>query len=313
LLSDSVKKKWEQKIQQASEVKKQEIGAEKKKLFPTDIGMLVNDFLVQHFEKIMNYDFTASVEKEFDDIAEGKLTWQGMIQTFYTPFHKDIVKTTEESERVKKDRLLGVEPESKRNLYAKIARFGPILQIGENTDEVKPIYIPLEKNQSIQTITFEEAMHMITSPRLPRKLGQNEDKEIIIGKGRFGPYIKYGDKFISLKSKEPEDDPMLISLPRALKLIADAMDPNKGVVRVLAEDFKMMEGRYGVYIKKEGRNYKIPKEFKNELQTVPLTLILEWISDQDAMNTIKEKNGVAPKKFAKKEPAKKTVQKKKKE
>ena len=314
-ISFLMEKKENQPVEIQKKVKNQEVGAEKKKLFPTDIGALVNDFLVQHFAQIMNYDFTAQVEKQFDDIASGKNQWQKMIGQFYQPFHKEILQTQEVSERVKKDYLLGKDPASGKNIYAKIARFGPVLQIGENTDEVKPTYIPLEKSQSIQTISLDEALQMIQAPRLPRVLGKSQDKEILIGKGRFGPYIKYGDQFISLKSKEPEDDPMIISLERTLELIKEANDPNKGVMRFLGEDFKMMKGPYGIYIKKEGKNYKIPATHKNEWETVDLPTILTWIEEQDQKNagkTVEKPKKTVAKKTEKPEAEKKTVKKVKK-
>ena len=190
-----------------SAVKKENFGYEKAKMFPTDIGAIVNDFLEQHFKNIMDYNFTASVEEEFDNIAEGGEVWTEMIDKFYKPFHSVVNKTTEVSERATGEKSLGNDPVSGKPVLVKVGRYGPIVQIGESTDEEKPRFASLLKGQSIETISLEEAMELF---KLPRNIGEFESKEVTIGIGRFGPYVRHDNKFVSLK--KDLDDPMTITL-----------------------------------------------------------------------------------------------------
>jgi DNA topoisomerase I len=233
-------------------------GSEKAKLFPNDIGMVVNDFLMDHFSDILDYNFTASVEKEFDDIAEGKLAWPVMIDKFYNPFHKKVEETTERSERNKGERLLGTDPESGRNVYVRIGRFGPMAQIGDSDTEEKPRFAALRKEQRLETITLEQALELF---RLPRSLGRYEDSEVVAGIGRFGPYVRHNSKFVSIKDEE--DSPYSIELDRAIELIEEKRRAEKEKV---IRDFNtpgglvILKGRWGPYISSGGNNYKIPKD-----------------------------------------------------
>ncbi len=240
------------------EVHTETAGSEKAKLFPNDIGMVVNDFLMNHFNDILDYNFTASVEKEFDDIAAGKLTWHHMIDKFYNPFHKKVEKTVETSEKNKGERYLGVDPESGKNVYVKIGRFGPMAQTGESESEEKPGFAALRKEQRLETITLEEALELF---KLPRKLGQYEDKDVVAGIGRFGPYIRHNNKFVSLK--KDLDSPYEIELDRAIELIEEKRRAEREkVIREFEGNDQMaiLKGRWGPYITYKGKNYKIPKD-----------------------------------------------------
>lgn len=242
-------------------------GAEKNKLFPTDIGMVVTDFLSEHFEKIMDYSFTADVEKQFDDIAEGLKSWSKMIQSFYDPFHKSVEDTLENADRAKGERELGTDPKTGKPVLARIGRFGPMVQIGTADDEEKPQFASLLNTQSIETITFEEAMDLF---KLPRTVGEYEGKTVTAAIGRFGPYIKWNNLFISLKKNEG-DDPMTVDMERAEELILAKIEQEKNkYIKVFDEDksIQVLNGRYGPYIKAGKRNIKIPKDKKPEELTL---------------------------------------------
>jgi DNA topoisomerase-1 len=256
------------------ELKTEITGAEKNKLFPTDIGMVVNDFLVKYFEKIMAYNFTAYVEKEFDDIAEGKLVWYKMIDEFYKPFHQKVVDTTENSERHSGERLLGVDPVSGKNVYVRIGRYGPMAQIGEsNTDEngestgEKPKFSKLGNNQRLETITLEEALALF---QLPREVGEYEGEEMTAAIGRFGPYIRHKSKFYSIK--KGYSDPYTIQAEEAIQLIEEKREADRNkVINIFEGDdpVQVLNGRWGPYISYQKTNYKIPKT------TDPKSLTLE--------------------------------------
>ncbi len=233
-------------------------GSEKAKLFPNDIAMVVNDFLMDHFHDILDYNFTATVEKEFDDIAEGKLAWPKMIDKFYNPFHKKVVSTLEKSEKNKGERFLGVDPASGKNLYVKIGRFGPMAQIGDTDADEKPRFAALRKGQRLETITLEEALDLFI---LPRKIGTYEDKEVFAGIGRFGPYIRHDNKFVSLK--KDADSPYTIEIDRAIELIEEKRKAEREkIIRVFdqPEGLSILKGRWGPYISYKGKNYKMPKD-----------------------------------------------------
>ena len=229
-------------------------GKEKSKLFPQDIGMIVNDFLVENFSDIVDYHFTADVEEQFDKIAEGDLKWTGMIDKFYHPFHKTVTNTLEKKERKNGSRLLGNHPESGEPVTVRMGRFGPVAQIGDSENGAKPRFASLAKNQLIETITFEEALDLF---RLPRSLGENEGSEIIVGIGRFGPFVRYKSKFFSLK--KGVDDPYSITLERAVELINEKIESDKNKVIKDFGDVLLLNGRYGPYISKDKKNYKLPK------------------------------------------------------
>ena len=238
---------------------KEEIaGAEKNKLFPTDIGMLVTDFLLEHFEEVMSYDFTASVEKQFDDIAEGTLQWQEVISDFYKPFNVKVKDVMENSQKNTGERILGVDPKSGKTVSVRVGRFGPMAQIGDTQDENdKPQYSSLRHGQHIETITLEEALALF---ELPRHIGEYEGKDVVIGIGRFGPYIRHNSVFTSLK--KGEDDPYTITLETAIERIeAKRKADSEKLIKEFAEDvdMKILNGRWGPYISFGKSNVKIPK------------------------------------------------------
>ena len=259
-----------------AETASEKVGAEKQKLFPTDIGMVVNDFLVEHFPGVVDFQFTANVEEEFDVIAEGNENWREMIRRFYDPFHKSIEHTKENAEKATGARLLGTDPASGRNLYARIGRFGPMVQIGEASDEEKPKFASLRKDQSIQTITYEEALDLF---KLPRDLGEHEGEKVIIGIGRFGPYVKIGAVYASLQA---EDDPLSVEMPRALELMA--LKKSGNAIRELGEyegeTLNVAKGRFGPYVKFKSLYANIPKG--EDAATVTLERAIELIKAKQA-------------------------------
>ncbi len=251
---------------QIKETKKKEItGAEKKKLFPNDIGIVVNDFLAEHFNEIVNYNFTASVEEEFDEIANGKLSWSKMIDKFYKPFHKTVETTLETSSRSVGERILGDDPATGKPITAKIGPYGPMVQIGSKDDEDKPRFASLQREQHLETITLEEALELF---KLPRDLGQYEDKKVVVSIGRFGPYVRHDSKFISLKK---EDNPYKIELDRAIELIEEKREKDRSrTIKIFEEDkdLQILNGRWGPYIVCKKKNYRIPKGTEAESLTL---------------------------------------------
>lgn len=249
----------ELKKETASEI----TGADKNKLIPTDIGTVVNGFLTEHFKEIMDYNFTASVEKQFDEIAEGQEAWNQMIDEFYQDFHPHLKKVEETSERATGERHLGEDPKSGKPVIARIGRYGPMIQIGDVEDEEKPKFASLRKGQHIDTISLEDALELF---KLPRDLGEYEGEMIQANIGRFGPYVRYKSTFASIKEADG-DDPMTIELPRAIELIEAKLEADKNKYINVFEDEKpviqVLNGRYGPYIKSGRRNYKIPKEVED--------------------------------------------------
>lgn len=230
-------------------------GAEKNKLFPTDIGTVVNDFLMEHFGEIMDYNFTASVEKEFDEIAEGMEDWTKMIDRFYNPFHSNVERTLVESERATGARELGVDPKSGKKVFVRIGRYGPLAQIGENDDEEKR-FANLRGGMRLETITLEEALDLF---KLPRNLGPFEGKDMTVGTGRFGPYIRHNNAFFSIPKTE---DPLSITAERAQEIIlAKRKADAEKVIKTFEEEpeIQVLNGRFGPYIAKGKENFKIPK------------------------------------------------------
>ena len=232
-------------------------GVERSKLFPTDIGIVVNDFLIQHFDQIMDFNFTADVEGQFDVIAQGQMDWRTMLSSFYKGFKKDVDETRENAERASGERILGKHPESGKTILVRIGRYGPMAQIGDPEDEEKE-FASLLKNQSLESITLEEALELF---KLPRKLGALEEKVVTAAIGRFGPYVRHDGSFVSIKADDG-DDPHTITLERAIELImAKRAADAKALLKVFAEDetVRILEGRYGPYIKAGKKNVKIPK------------------------------------------------------
>lgn len=239
-------------------VKKETYGAEKAKLFPTDLAMIVNDFLVKHFPTVIDFNFTAKVEQEFDDIADGKMPWEKMIDNFYGNFHQKVeVTQTIDRSSVGTSRVLGKHPETGEDMTVRLGRFGPFVQIGEAEEDKKPRYASLKKGQLIESITMEEALELF---KLPRTIGTYEDKDLVVAVGRFGPYVKHGSSFYSLKK---EDDPFTIDEARAIELIQEKIkaDSEKLIKEFdKAPDVKVLNGRFGPYIAVGKKNVKIPKD-----------------------------------------------------
>jgi DNA topoisomerase-1 len=220
-------------------------GAEKGKLFPDNIGMIVNDFLVEHFAEILDYNFTASVEKEFDEIADGKLNWNDMIGRFYGSFHKKVEETLSQKEVTKAERLLGTDPESGKSVFTRMARFGAVAQIGDTNGTEKPKYAQLRKGQNIESITLEEALGLF---KLPRLIGQFEDSDVSVSTGRFGPYALHKSKFYSLRKG---DDPYTVDLDQAIEIILEKRekDSNKLILQFEKDkELSVLNGRWGPYI-----------------------------------------------------------------
>ena len=235
---------------------KENYGAEKGKLLPTDIGILVNKFLTQYFESIIDYNFTANVEKEFDKIAEGECEWNTMIKEFYKNFHQQVVSTTENSGKFSGEKLLGVDPATGKNVYVKVGRFGPVAQIGDTESEEKPRFAGLKKDMSIENVTLEEVLKLFDFPRI---LGEFEGKEITVAVGRFGPYIRHDNKFYSLAKT---DNPAMVEYDRAVEIINEKRQKDLNNIILTFDqdpDMRVLNGRFGPYITYKKNNYKIPK------------------------------------------------------
>jgi DNA topoisomerase-1 len=262
------------------------IDTEKTKLFPTDTGILVTGFLLKYFDDIIDFNFTANVEKEFDEIAVGKKSWNKMIKEFYGPFHDKIEHTQENSGRFTGERLLGQDPASGKNIYVKLGRYGAIVQLGETESEDKPKFAGLRKEQSIETITLKEALKLF---EFPRTLGEFEEKEVTVAIGRFGPYVKHDGKFVSIKKG---DDPTSIEIERAIELIKEKRQAElEKVIKIFDEDkdVQLLKGRYGPYLVIKKQNYKLPKG------TEPETLSLE-----DCYKIAEDPKNMPKKRFARK-------------
>ena len=237
-----------------SSAKTEVTGKEKSKLFPQDIGMIVNDFLLENFSEIVDYHFTAEVEEQFDEIALGNLKWTGMLHNFYGPFHKTIETTLEKKDRKTGIRILGNHPETGEPVTVRMGRFGPVAQIGNSDSENKPRFASLTRDQLIETITLGEALNLF---RLPRSLGQFENEEIVVGTGRFGPYVRFKNKFYSLK--KGVDDPYVITFERAVEIIREKAESEKKKIIKDFDDILVLNGRYGPYITRDKKNYRLPK------------------------------------------------------
>ena len=240
-----------------SKERKEMAGSEKGKLLPTDIGIVVNDFLMQNFPEIMDYNFTAKVEQQFDRIAEGKEEWGMMMKDFDKSFEPTVDKVMNaRSEHKAGERKLGEEPGTGKPVFVKIGRFGPVVQIGSADDNEKPRFSQLPSDKSIETITLEEALELF---KLPRTVGQFEGSDVVIGAGRFGPYVMHNKKYVSLPK---EEDPMTITLETAIRLIGEKREQEqKRHIKTFDEDTKLevLNGRYGPYIVYDGKNYRMPK------------------------------------------------------
>ena len=264
-------------IKVTQRVKKEIAGNEKGKLLPTDIGIVVNDFLMENFPGIMDYNFTANVEQKFDDIAEGKTEWNKWMKTFDKDFEPEVSKVMNaRSEHKAGERELGTDPKTDKPVFVKIGRFGPVAQIGSAEDKDKPLFAQLPSNLSIETITLEEALELF---KLPRELGEFEGTKVSVGTGRFGPYVQHNRKYVSIPKGE---DPMTITLDRAIELIQEKRETEqKRHLKSFAEDEKLelLNGKYGPYIAYDGKNYRLPK---NKMENV------EALTYEECMTIIKE-------------------------
>ena len=264
-------------IKVTQKVKKEIAGNEKGKLLPTDIGIVVNDFLMENFPGIMDYNFTANVEQKFDDIAEGKTEWNKWMKTFDKDFEPEVSKVMNaRSEHKAGERELGTDPKTSKPVFVKIGRFGPVAQIGSAEDKDKPLFAQLPSNLSIETITLEEALELF---KLPRELGEFEGTKVSVGTGRFGPYVQHNRKYVSIPKGE---DPMTITLDRAIELIQEKRETEqKRHLKSFAEDEKLelLNGKYGPYIAYDGKNYRLPK---NKMENV------EALTYEECMTIIKE-------------------------
>lgn len=231
------------------------VGAERSKLFPTDLGMVVTDFLSEHFQRVMDYNFTAKIEEEFDQIATGREEWSQMLARFYNPFHELVEATMENAGRAAGERVLGDDPETGKPVIARLGRFGPMVQIGAQDDEEKPRYAKLKSDQSIATITMEEAMELF---RLPLTLGEHEGKELVIGVGRFGPYVKWGEQFISIPRGE---DPLTVDMDRAIEIIRQKQEADAPVGFYENIPVSKGKGRFGPFIKWGELYINVPRRY----------------------------------------------------
>ena len=253
-------------------------GAEKSKLFPTDLGLVVTDFLKQYFDDIMDYNFTARIEQEFDEVASGNMKWSSMIDDFYIPFKKDVEKTIETAERIKGERELGMDAESGKKVIARMGRYGPMVQIGDVSDEDKPRFAKLKNTQSIETISFDEAMELF---KLPRMLGSFEDKEVSVSIGRFGPYIAHDGKFYSLSK---DFDPYSITLEEAIPIVQEKRKAKEErTIKIFEkEKIQVLRGPYGPYIKQGLRNYKLSKEQQERAADLTIDEVKKTIEELKA-------------------------------
>lgn len=247
-------------------IEQENTGAEKGKLFPTDLGSVVTDFLIQYFNHVMDYGFTAKIENEFDEIAEGDQDWSKMLKDFYSPFKKDVDHTMEKAERISGERELGNDPVSGKRVIARMGRYGPMVQMGETTEEEKPKFAKLRADQSIETILLNDALELF---KLPRILGEFENSEVQVNIGRFGPYIAHDKKFYSLAK---EYDPYEIILETAIPIIEEKRKAkDERTIKVFEkEKIQLLKGPYGIYIKKGLRNFPIPKEKQEEAKDLTI-------------------------------------------
>jgi DNA topoisomerase-1 len=303
------------------EILVEKFGGDKNKLFPTDLGIVVTKFLVEHFSNIIDYNFTANIEKDFDEIADGNRKWNLLIGEFYKVFNPQVLDTEKNTGKYHGERLLGIDPESKKNVFSKLGPFGPMVQIGESTDEEKPRFAGLLKGQSIESVTLEDALALF---RFPKIIGSSEGKDVVVSIGRFGPYVRFDGKFYSI----PRDtDPYSVDLVKAFEIIKNKQEKDQNnILKTFSEDpeLQIVKGRFGPYIKFKGGNYPLGKGKKYEQLSVDE--IMEIVKENEGRvkkpaagrskkaAASKTKKATTPKtaakKTANKTPAKKTVAKK---
>ena len=259
------------------------VGSEKGKIVPTDIGMIVNDFLVTHFTQILDYNFTAQVEEDFDEIASGEEDWQEMMKNFYNDFHPNVLEVEENAERASGERVLGTDPKSGRQVSVRLGRFGPMVQIGTVDDEEKPEFASLLPDQSIGTITFEEAMTLFD---LPRKLGVYEGEEVEANVGRYGPYVRFGKKFISLAQGESAFD---VDMERAIELIKEKQKADAPIASYEGKEVTKGKGRFGPFIKWDGMFINVNKKYDfDNLSNDDIVELIEAKKKKEAEKVVQE-------------------------
>ncbi|WP_375587689.1 type I DNA topoisomerase [Flagellimonas aurea] len=259
------------------------VGSEKGKIVPTDIGIIVNDFLVTHFTQILDYNFTAQVEEDFDEIASGDEDWQEMMKNFYKDFHPNVLEVEENAERASGERVLGTDPKSGRQVSVRLGRFGPMVQIGTVDDEEKPEFASLLPDQSIGTITFEEAMTLF---ELPRKLGVYEGEEVEANVGRYGPYVRFGKKFISLAQGESAFD---VDMERAIELIKEKQKADAPIGTYEGKDVTKGKGRFGPFIKWDGMFINVNKKYDfDDLSDGDIAELIEAKKKKEAEKIVQE-------------------------
>ncbi len=282
-------RKYEQIILKDGQIKtdekKEKYGYEKDKLFPTDVGIVVNGYLQENFDKIMDYGFTADVEKDFDEIAEGKEQWQDMMTRFYSDFHHSVEDALNYSSKASGERLLGYDPKTNEKVFAKLGKYGPMVQIGENYADAKPRYARLQPNQFIETITLEEALELF---QLPRNLGPYEGEDVVVGSGRFGPYVKYGKMYVTIPKNE---DPIAITYDRCVELIASKQAETEARAPKLIGKWNDKEiyaivGRYGPYLKYDDKNYTLDKN--TNLSTLTEAMAVDYLKNVDNKNVLRK-------------------------
>jgi DNA topoisomerase-1 len=259
------------------------IGSDKGKLVPTDIGMIVNDFLVDHFSHILDYNFTAKVEKDFDEIASGDEDWQKVMRQFYDEFHPNVIDVEENADRASGERVLGTDPDTGRQVAVRLGRFGPMVQIGTVEEEEKPLFASLLPEQSLNTITYEEAMELF---QLPRKLGVFEGEEVEANVGRYGPYVRFGKKFVSLDKGESAFD---VDLERAIELIKEKQKADAPIAFYEEKDVIKGKGRFGPFIKWDGMFININKKYDfDNLSQEDIEELIEAKKKKEAEKVVKE-------------------------
>ncbi|NNK11356.1 MAG: type I DNA topoisomerase [Flavobacteriaceae bacterium] len=259
------------------------VGSDKGKMVPTDIGLIVNDFLVENFAKVLDYNFTAKVEKDFDEIASGEEDWQKVMKDFYKDFHPNVIDVEENADRASGERVLGTDPKTKRQVSVRLGRFGPMVQIGTVDDEEKPLFASLLPDQSLSTISYEEAMELF---KLPRKLGVFEGEEVEANVGRYGPYVRHGKKFVSLESGESAMD---VDLDRAIELIKAKQKADAPITTYEGKDVTKGKGRFGPFIKWDGMFINVNKKYDfDQLSEADIAELIEAKKKKEAEKVVRE-------------------------
>ena len=284
---EGIERKYSQLILKSDKIEEKSltelIGSDKGKLVPTDIGMIVNDFLVDHFAHILDYNFTAKLEKDFDEIAEGQEDWQKVMKDFYKDFHPNVLDVEENALRASGERVLGTDPKSGRQVAVRLGRFGPMVQIGTVEEEDKPLFASLLPEQSLNTITYEEAMELF---QLPRKLGVFEGEEVEANVGRYGPYVRFGKKFVSLDKGESAFD---VDLERAIELIREKQKADAPIAVYENKDVIKGKGRFGPFIKWDGIFINVNKKYDfDNLTQADIIELIESKKQKEAEKLVKE-------------------------